>query len=49
MDSCIALKGKDYVIMAADTSHANQILVQLTDLDKILELDSEKVTLMIVL
>merc|ERR1712137_1319451 len=41
-DSCIALAGKGYVIMAADMNHGRSITVQLTDKDKIRELDSEK-------
>jgi 20S proteasome subunit beta 4 len=42
MDSLIALVGKDYVLMAADTSLARSIIVMKHDEDKILPLDSSK-------
>merc|ERR1711991_931399 len=42
MDSCIALKGKGFIIMAADMNHGRSITTQLTDEDKILQVDSEK-------
>mgnify|MGYP001129891168 FL=1 len=42
MDSVIALAGKGYVLMAADTSLARSIVIMKHDEDKILQLDSHK-------
>jgi len=43
MDSIIALKGKGYVLMAADTSFTRSILVMKHDEDKIKQIDSHKI------
>jgi 20S proteasome subunit beta 4 len=43
MDSTFGLCGKDYVILASDSSVARSILVFKHDVDKIVELDSHKI------
>lgn len=42
MDTILAVQGKDFVLMAADTAHARSIVVMKSDEDKIMELDSHK-------
>eukprot|EP00300_Choanocystis_sp_HF-7_P023852 c25238_g1_i1.p1 GENE.c25238_g1_i1~~c25238_g1_i1.p1 ORF type:complete len:199 (+),score=34.98 c25238_g1_i1:34-630(+) len=42
MDTLIGLKGKDFVIVASDTTNARSVLRFKSDADKVMELDSHK-------
>ena len=48
MDTLIALRGADCVVVAADRDVSRGIVVQHDDVDKIMELDSHKVRAMLV-
>lgn len=43
MDSVFGISGRDFVLLAADTSQARSIVVLKTDEDKILKLDDHKI------
>lgn len=42
MDTILAVQGKGFILMAADTAHARSIVVMKSDEDKIMELDTHK-------
>ena len=42
MDVCFGLVGDGFVLLVSDTSRVQSIVVQRTEVDKILQLDSHK-------